>query len=57
MDEITKRIGYALHDVLGYRDSEEQDAEEIRKHLERHDVILMTRGEYDEITGRFDPYY
>ncbi len=48
MDEITKRLTYALHDTYGYHEDEEKNAEEIRRLLENNGVVLIMDGMLNE---------
>jgi hypothetical protein len=49
MDEITKRLTYALHDTYGYHEDEEKNAENIRRLLHRNHVMLITNEEFDRL--------
>jgi hypothetical protein len=56
MDEITKRLTYALHDTFGYVEGQEKDADRIRKHLQLNGVSLIFHSDLDDMyqQGRQD---
>jgi hypothetical protein len=47
MDEITKRLTYALHDTYGYHEDEEKNTKLIIDHLFEHGLSLTRHEDQD----------
>lgn len=57
MDEATKQVAYALHDIYGYHKDEEFKAKAIVEQLRRNGYHILSKWELDELENADRPQY